>query len=412
MRRRVGAGAIALQLSVLACGIDQSKESQAIIPDSPVEIPSPQFALDTLARDLKVPWGIAVTPDGRLLVTERYGRITAIHPDGSRIVWAELDVYGEAEGIGPESGLLGIALDPDFTRTGYVFVVATRPRTTSGNANSRWMRLKRRLNAAMGSARSLALENQVVRFTDSDGSGSNPVTVITGLPTNHYHAGGGLAFGPDAMLYLSQGDGMLPALAPDTRTTLGKILRYAPDGTIPADNPTAESPVWASGLRNTQAFGWLRDGTLFGVDHGPSGMEQEGGRAGNDELNQISAGGDYGWPATVGWNVAHGHRAPLWVWETAIAPAGLAVVDESHGFPARSILVGGLRGQLEWLTVARDGDSWRVDGRRRLIDGALGRIRTVVAGPDGAIYITTSNRDVRGVARPGDDLLLRLRVLR
>jgi aldose sugar dehydrogenase len=378
---------------------------------TPTELPSRAFTLDTIARDLQIPWGIARTPDGRLLVTERHGRISVIYPDGSQSFWAELDVYGEAEGIGPESGLLGIALDPDFENTGHVFVLATTWRSPETRRNSLGSRLQRRLNAAMGSSRSLPFENQVLRFTERDGVGADSVTIIKSLPTNHYHAGGGLAFGPDGMLYLSQGDAMLPALAPDARSTVGKILRYERDGSIPADNPSAESAVWATGLRNTQAFGWLRDGTLFGVDHGPSGMEQEGGRMGHDELNHLVAGANYGWPTTIGWSVVAGHQAPLWVWETAIAPAGLAVLDDSHGFPARSILVGGLRGQLEWLTVAQDGDAWRVDGRRQLINGTLGRIRSVFAAPDGAIYLTTSNRDVRGVARPGDDLLLRLRVL-
>jgi aldose sugar dehydrogenase len=395
----------------LGCGSDRLREQHTLPPTQPSELPTRTFTVDTLARDLKVPWGIAVTPDARLLVTERHGRIIAIRPDGSRTVWAELDVYGEAEGIGPESGLLGIALDPDFERTGHVFVLATHRRAHATRTNSLWERVRRRLTAATRPAQSLPFENRVIRFTDRDGQGTDTVTIIASLPTNHYHAGGGLAFGPEGMLYLSQGDGLLPALAADTRTTLGKILRYAPDGTIPPDNPVAESPVWASGLRNTQAFGWLRDGTLFGVDHGPSGMEQEDGRTGHDELNLLTAGANYGWPTTIGWSVALEQRAPLWVWEAAIAPAGLAVVDDSHGFPPRSILVGGLRGHLEWLTVARDDDAWRVDGRRRLIDGTFGRIRAVVAGPDGAIYLTTSNRDVRGVPRPGDDLLLRLRVL-
>ncbi len=367
------------------------------------------FAVDTIARDLVVPWGLALAPDGRLFVTERPGRIVTVAPDGRVTPFAELDVHGEAAGIGPESGLLGIALAPDFTTTGHVFVVATTWRTAGDRASSRATRLWRAIAGRVSPQQALRLKDQVIRLTDRDGRGREPIVIVDDLPTNHYHAGGGIAFGPDGMLYVSVGDALTPGLAARAAVPVGKILRFAPDGSIPADNPQAGSPVWARGLRNTQAFTWLADRTLLGVEHGPSGMSQERGRAGEDELNVIRAGADLGWPGTTGATAVEGVTAPIWVWRAPIAPGGIAVLLERADPAESEVMVAGLRGQLERVILARDGADWSVRARETVVDGDLGRIRSLLPDQAGGVYLTTSNRDARGTARPGDDLVLRLR---
>lgn len=368
------------------------------------------FHVDTLARDLEVPWAIAPLPDGRLLVTERTGRVVLVHPELQRqSIWATIDVYAQDPGIGPETGLMGIAIPSDFATTKDVFLVATTWRSAGDRHRSLPTRLWRRLAALADETAALRYENQVLRFRDSLGRGTYTARVIDKLPTAYYHAGGGLAFGPDGHLYLTQGDAMLPDLVAGRRSTLARVLRYARNGTVPADNPTAGDPTWATGLRNAQALAWLPDSTLLVTEHGPSGMPQESGRRGHDELNLVPPGADFGWPRSLGADAAPGVTRPLFTWRDAIAPAGVALyqgpVVQWHG----SVIVAGLRGSLERLQLARLPGGWGVVARQQLFGpDAFGRLRAVAVDNKGRILITTSNRDVRGIARRGDDLLVRL----
>ena len=404
---------LAAVIGIVACGASETSGPalHAAIADTtlPAARSVPRFQIDTVVRGLSVPWGLAWTPDGRMLMTERSGRISILRADSSMTTWATLDVFGDAPGIGPESGLMGIAVAPDFERTGHVFVVATTWRSRGDRDGSLLTRLWRRTAQVVSPAEGLRLRNSVIRFTDRDGVGTDSVTIYT-APTSHYHAGGGIAFGPDGMLYVSVGDALSPRLAPVRSAPVGKLLRLTPSGAIPADNPTSGSPTWAAGLRNTQAFGWLPNGTLIGVDHGPSGMPQEGGRAGLDEMNVLRAGEDYGWPRDAGKWFSPGKTPPIFVWESAIAPAGLVILASADTAPHARLLVAGLRGQLELLDLESRGEQLVPLARSVLIDKQFGRLRTLARGPDGAIFLTTSNRDARGVARPGDDLLLRLRL--
>jgi aldose sugar dehydrogenase len=210
---------------------------------------------------------------------------------------------------------------------------------------------------------------------------------------------------------VTTGDAMSPAQAANPRSLAGKVLRYERDGSIPVDNPDPDSPVWARGLRNTQALAWLPDGTLLGAEHGPSGMSQERARTGRDELNVLGAGADLGWPGVIGASGA-GTAEPLWVWGTAIAPGGLALLPSADGDETAEALVSGLRGRrLVRLGLASDASgSWRVVHGETLLADDWGRLRAVMGvGADG-VLVTSSNRDARGMAGAGDDLLLRLRL--
>jgi len=238
------------------------------------------FYVATYVEGLTEPTAIAPTPDGRLFVAERRGTIRVVHPnaDGEAGVldpqpFATLDVY-----INGECGLLGLALDPDFERNGYVYVFLTA--TVS--------------------------EQRIVRLTDKDNMATDEVVIRGNLPTNGgVHNGGGLRVGPDRKLYFSIGDNG-DAPASDTITTLaGKIGRMNLDGSIPDDNPFVTptgSPraVFARGFRNPFRFCFASDGRLFVMDVGSDGDVRR------EEINLVRAGKDYGWPDTEGISASSG----------------------------------------------------------------------------------------------------------
>jgi glucose/arabinose dehydrogenase len=365
--------------------------------------------VDTVARGLEVPWGLASLPDGRLLVTERTGRIRVIR-DGvlDPTPWATVRVYANEPGIGPETGLLGLALAPDFATSGHVLVVATVWRSEGDRTRSLPTRLWRHALGIVDETATLRFANQVLRFTERDGRGVEPTIIVRELPAAYYHAGGALAFGPDGMLYVSMGDAMLPERAGRKTGWLGRIHRFTPDGDVPPDNPQPNSSTWAYGLRNAQGMVWTDGGAMVAIEHGPTGMAQEGARAGHDELNHIVPGADYGWPIAMGGESSVDSRPALWTWRAAIAPAGLAVYRGPISAWRGSVLVAGLRGRLERVVLEEHGDSIRVVASESLLTSSHGRLRTVHIDSTGVVYIATSNRDARGAAGPDDDLILRL----
>jgi glucose/arabinose dehydrogenase len=327
----------------------------------------PDGALTVLARDLEVPWALAFTPDGGLLVTERPGRLVHIDIDGGRR--RSYPVPG-VRAIG-EGGLMGLALHPDFASNGWLYVCLT----AEGDGG---------------------LENRVERYRfDADRGLSDRTVILDGIPAAVFHDGCRLAFGPDSDLYITTGDATVPERAQDLSSLAGKILRLADDGTIPPDNPFA-TPVYSYGHRNPQGLAWDDAGRLWSTEHGRSGL-----RSGLDELNLIEPGANYGWPVIQGDETAPDkvapvlHSGPDYTW----APAGLAFADGRLFF-------GGLRGEALYEVrppLER--------GRARLrahFHSELGRIRAVRVGPDGMLYFTTSNRDGRGRVRRGDDKIVRV----
>lgn len=195
--------------------------------------------LETVATGLEVPWSISYAPDGRIFITERRGRIRVI--ENGRLdptPWATLAVVHTAD-----AGLRGLAIAPDFEKTGHIFVAAT-------------------VQAQNGKP-----DNRIYRFTERNGRGVDPVVIVDNIPCPGAHAGGALAFGPDGMLYLSVGDVRLLDAVQDLKSPIGKILRFRPDGSVPQDNPLGNSPVYALGVRNPQGLGWhTATGTLFATE--------------------------------------------------------------------------------------------------------------------------------------------------
>lgn len=337
---------------------------------------------ETVVSGLEVPWGIAFLPGGDWLVTERPGRVRLVRNGKLLSTVLTIPVAPGAEG-----GLLGIAASPSFTLDRLFYVYTT---------------------VFVGSSR----ENRVVRYRlDADHHTATLDRIILDhLPGAEHHDGGRLRFGPDGMLYVGTGDARVPAIAQSKESLGGKILRITPDGAAPPDNPFAPSPIFVLGVRNPQAFDWLDKSTLVIADHGPSG---EMGRSGHDEVSLARAGNNLGWPKTYGCEAAFGTVTPQLTWEEAVPPGGAAIytgtaIPEWRG----SVLIGTL-GSKHLHRVELDPENpRRARSHEVYFQGdpptGFGRLRETIMGPDGELYVTTSNCDGRGSCPEERDRILRL----
>jgi aldose sugar dehydrogenase len=338
--------------------------------------------VEVVATDLATIWAIDFAPDGRIFLTERGGRVRTVR-DGSLDPepWITLEVVEVAE-----SGPLGLALDPGFAQNGYVYVVHTYATADGG------------------------LQNRLVRLREdpATGRGLFDAVLLDDVTGGRVHDGARVKFGPDGKLYWTMGEAGNPELAQNLESWNGKILRINPDGSIPEDNPFPGSPIYSYGHRNSQGLAW-QPGTnrLYATEHGPSGQQSC-----CDEVNYIQPGMNYGWPRVFGEETAPGTVPPIIqsgpTRETTWAPGGATFV--TGGPWAGSLLFVGLRGESLYRVALDPADPTAVSGFERLLQGEYGRLRDVVEGPDGALYLATSNRDGRGNPRPTDDRLLRLTV--
>src|SRR2546421_866302 len=325
-----------------------------------------QPRVETIATGLEVPWALAFAPDGGLFVTERVGRIRVVK-DGRLEPAPVAALSVAAQG---EAGLMGLALDPRFADTGHLYVCYT-------------------------AARQGDLVNRIVRLPLRDGRAGRERGLRDGMRGGSIPDGCRLKFGPDGKLYATMGDAGEPRLAQASDRLNGKILRLEADGSVPADNPFVGSPVWSLGHRNPQGLAWDGKRRLLAAEHGPSA---------HDEVNHIERGRNYGWPDVTGADGAdaqrRGYTDPLVESERDTwAPSGIAWLGDS-------LWVAALRGErLLQLTLGADLTLVNV---RSILHRVHGRLRDVVVGPDGALYVTTSNRDGRGTPREGDDRILRV----
>jgi glucose/arabinose dehydrogenase len=412
-------------LLVSGCAEETSMPQSAASVSSAQNASAPQLlepvgagaTVDTVASNLEVPWSLDFAPDGRVFVTERVGRIRVIENGVLRSEpWAELPVYARDEQIKPESGLMGIALAPDFAASGHVYVMGTFWKRSQAPAARLFDKVFRRVAGVLSPRTAIPFENRVYRLTNRGGRGVEATVVIDDLPANYYHAGGAVAFGHDGMLYITIGEALASAYADTPERGSGRILRYRPDGSVPSDNPIPGSPVYASGLRNAQALAWHpQSKQLVATEHGPSFLPHEGGRFGKDELNLIQPGASYGWPVVAGKAGDARFVDPLTEWSPALAPGGLAFYTGPHAAWRGNAFVGGLRGEqlrrIVFDSAAAAGGKLNVIQEEALLSKTIGRIRAVRMGPDGQLWITTSNRDGRGQPSSRDDLVLRVRPL-
>lgn len=332
-----------------------------------------RFRVETVATGLEVPWAFAIAPDGRLFITERRGRVRILNSANGTAELA-LTIGDVLANEADEAGLMGLALDPEFATNRFVYLQYTAP---SGNRGV----------------------NRIVRYREVGGRLAEGAVLLDNITSAQGHAGGRLRFGPDGLLYATTGDAGVTTRGQDLGTLAGKILRINRDGTTPRSNPFS-SPIYSYGHRNPQGLDWHpTTGQLWATEHGATG---------NDEINFIQAGFNYGWDRIEGAAIMPGMEAPVAVFTPALAPAG-ASFYRGQQFPqfANDLFVATLRGsRLLRLTI--DAGARRVTTQEPLLDGAFGRIRDVILGSDGLLYFSTSNRDSRGNPVATDDRILRL----
>lgn len=326
-------------------------------------IPSNIEDIEIVAQNLNIPWEIAFLPDASMLVTERSGKLLKI---GS-----ETKVIKEIEGVKHigEGGLLGLTLHPNFSLNNFIYLYST---TQDSNG----------------------IANRVEGYKFSNDTLSERKVILEGIKGSINHDGGRIAFGPDGYLYITTGDAENPDLAQDKNSLNGKILRIKDDGSIPPDNPFGNA-VYSLGHRNPQGLAWDKDGTLWETEHGPSGTQ-----TGYDEINIITKGANYGWPGVKGDQTKEGFVSPIIqsgskdTW----APSGMTYWNGRLFFS-------GLRGEALYEA--------RINGGEKLdliphFKQEFGRIRAVILGADGFIYLSTSNKDGRGQERGGDDKIIKI----
>ncbi len=354
--------------------VDQSLSLSSIAEASTVP-----YAVETVASGLEVPWSIVFAGEDRLLVSERPGTVREIV--GGRLNAQPIHRFEEVSSAG-EAGLMGMISDPNYRQNQFIY--ACYAYSVGENMFAK-----------------------VVRLKDGGSFFSGETLLIDRIPAARNHAGCELGFGPDGKLYITAGDASERALAQDRNSLEGKLLRINPDGTIPSDNPFADSPIWSYGHRNAQGIDWY-PGTdiLFSTEHGPSGFDGPGG---GDEINIIEKGANYGWPVVSHENSQEGMKDPEVVFTPAVAPAS-AVFYDSNVIPAfkNNLFFGLLRGQGIMRVVVNPDDPRQILMYERLPEIDVGRIREVIVGPDGYLYFTTSNRDGRAPEREGDDHIFRL----
>jgi quinoprotein glucose dehydrogenase len=340
--------------------------------------------VETWIENLDIPWSLIFLPDGRSLVSERSGRIRLIK-DGKlmRELYAAVEVHHSGEG-----GLMGLAVHYAFPQKPFIYAMHTYKKAG-------------------------ALYNRVIRLKDNGDNGILDRIIIDKIPAGRNHNGGRIAFGPDGMLYITTGETFNADLAQDLNSLGGKILKITPDGDIPQDNPFKGSPIYSYGHRNPQGLAWNQDtGDLFESEHGPSG---EYLLLGNDEINVISKGGNYGWPDTVGAPGKKPYIDPFIVWKKTTPPSGITFYKSDKLIKFKGDLFVATLGSEALIRVrlihednkykALRIERWFIDDNK---NSRFGRIRDVVEGPDGFLYFLTNNKDGRGRPREGDDRIYRI----
>lgn len=345
--------------------------------EAPAVSESVPYRIEEVVSGLEVPWSVVFTSPSRLLVSERPGRIRIV--ENGKLFEKPLHTFPEVVSQA-EEGLMSLALHPQYAENKLVYAVYAY-RSERG------------------------LWDRVIRFRDDGNSISQMTTILDGIPAAQYHAGSRLAFGPDGKLYVTTGDATDKEIAQDLQSLGGKILRVSDDGTIPADNPFPDSPVWSYGHRNPQGIAWL-GANMYETEHGPSTFD---GPPGGDEVNRIVKGGNYGWPLVSHEEILPNAQSPLLVFTPAEAPAS-AMIYSGKLFPQfkDNLFFGALIGEGLVRIVLSDTDPDGVASYEKLSDVDFGRIRDVSESPEGFIYFTTSNRDGRGDPAASDDRIFRL----
>jgi glucose/arabinose dehydrogenase len=379
--RNAGNRLLALPLSVLLLGSPGAACNNGRGLAGNDTLQTDELSVTTLAGDFDTIWDLAWGPDNSIWVTERGGGISRVDPATGAITRVGSVQVSE---IG-EGGLMGLTFHPDFATQPWVYVAHTY---SSGGTR-----------------------NRVVRMRYDGADLADPEVVIDNLPGSSIHNGSRLAIGPDRKLYVTTGDASNTGLPQDRSSTAGKVLRLELDGGAASGNPFGNT-TWSLGHRNPQGMVFLPDGSLFLTEHGPSD---------NDEINRVEAGRNFGWPNVHGkcdGDTGGGEQAfcqannvvePLASWTPTIAPAGMDYYNATliPGWQGSLLFVALKGAALYRMPLSSDGR--RITGEEVMLQGQYGRLRDVLVGPDGTVYLGTSNRDGRGSPRSGDDRVLRVR---
>lgn len=334
------------------------------------------LAVEEILGRLRRPWGLAFLPDGRMLLTEKYAGVLSIVSPEKRTR------SGPVRGVpkvdeGGQGGLMDVAVDPDFSNNQFIYLSYYEPRE-GGNG--------------------LAVAR--ARLVDGDSPNLVGLEVIFRMqPTldSELHAGGRLAFSPEGQMFVTLGDRSIEEGRRQARklnSHLGKIVRIEPDGSVPPNNPFVDKKdalpaIWSLGHRNVLGADFDAQGRLWAVEMGPQG---------GDELNLIQRGADYGWPK-IGYGEeysgmsihesaqAPGLEQPVYFWDPVISPGALTIYSGKL-FPEwkGDFFIAGLSSQA-LIRLKLEGD--RVVGEEHLLTKRSDRIREVVEGPDGALYLLT-----------------------
>ncbi|GAA1664854.1 PQQ-dependent sugar dehydrogenase [Glycomyces endophyticus] len=371
MRRLLSAAAAAAAaLSLASCSFGEPPEPES---GQPPNLPTPSGApespatfMDVVAEGLEVPWGLDFLPDGTAIVGERGGRLLQIPVAEDGTVGAPEELRTVEVDDAGEGGLLGVAVSPGYAEDHSVYLYYT-----TGD------------------------DNRIVRVDPTGDAAPEPV--LTGIPAADHHNGGALEFGPDGFLYAATGDAGDEELAQDPASLAGKILRITTDGAPAEGNPDAASPVYSLGHRNVEGLAWNAAGALYATEFGQDIA---------DEVNLVEPGANYGWPRYEGTAGDPSYRDPVVTWEPFEASCAGAVFLED------SLVTACLRGQRLW--IVQFDQSGAVAGEpQAAVVSEFGRLRSVAMGPDGMLWVTTSNRDGRCVEERGctandaDDRIIR-----
>jgi aldose sugar dehydrogenase len=362
-------------LAIIIAGSVSAATILSTSSDTTIPIPEPISTSDQsnkgirdIAQDLEIPWALGISEDGRIFFTEKPGRIKMIYSNGT--LKSEPVIYIRTEDIG-ETGLLGLALHPNFTQNHLMY-------------------------AYHSYIRDGGIYNKILMLTEKNNMIVDSKTILDNIPASDLNNGGRIKFGPDGKLYISIGDSEHPELAQDTNSLAGKILRINHDGTIPYDNPFPNSPIYSYGHRNVQGLAWHPvTEELYATEQGPMG---------NDEINIIEPGSNYGWPIETcnysSSSPATRFKTPLFCFNPSIAPTGIAIpVSDRLGYQNDAI-----------FATLRGTHLHQIDLSSRMQDNILvgyGRLNDVVEGPDGSLYILTANKNA-GIGNANDDRILQI----
>ncbi|WP_331496590.1 PQQ-dependent sugar dehydrogenase [Romboutsia sedimentorum] len=313
-----------------------------------------------------------ISDEGNIYFTERSGTIRVIK-DGKLnpqpLITFRAPFISQGEG-----GLMGIALDPNFSQNNYIYVMHSY-------------------------AENNQIYNRVVRLIKRDNVAFIDQTLLDKISGGQIHNGGRIKIGSDNKLYIATGDAGNSALSQDLTSTGGKILRIELDGKIPKDNPFINSPIYSLGHRNPQGLAWNSKNILYASEHGQSA---------HDEINIIQPGANYGWPLVQGDEESTQitvQKPLIHSEEDTWAPSGIAFVNQ--GLWQGKLLVANLRGQ-QLLSISLNGKGTSVKDVEPWLKDEYGRLREVIQSKDGSIYLATSNRDSNGNPDITDDKIIRL----